>query len=54
MNTELTLAVATEKLWQQIEYKRNGVIKAINSSIMDKILAYGIFKPRNILENDSS
>lgn len=54
MNTELTLAVPTEKLWQQIEYKKNGVIKAIDHSIMDKILAYGIFKPRNILENDST
>lgn len=54
MNTELTLAVPTEKLWQQIEYKKNGVIKAIDSSIMDKILVYGIFKPRNTLEEDPS
>lgn len=54
MNTELTLAVPTEELWRHLEYKENGVIKAISSDIMDRILEYGIFKPRNILENDSS
>lgn len=54
MNTELTLAVPTEELWRQLEYKESGVIKVIDSDIMNKILAYGKFKHRNTLENDSS
>lgn len=52
MNTELTLAVPTEELWRQLKYKEKGVIKALDSNVMDKILAHGIFKPRNVLEND--
>lgn len=54
MNTELTLAVPTAKLWEFLEYKENGVIKNIDSNIMDRILVYGIFKPRNTLEEDPS
>jgi predicted NUDIX family phosphoesterase len=50
MNTELTLAVPTERLWKILDYKENGVIKVIDSNIMEKILSYGVFKPRNILE----
>ena len=54
MKTELTLAVPTEKLWKQLDYKKNAVIKVVNSDVMTKILSYGIFKHRNLLEEDPS
>lgn len=54
MNTELTLAVPTIKIWDILEYKENGVINTIDSNIVRDILSFGIFKPRYILEEDSS
>lgn len=54
MNNELTLAIPTEKVWQTIEYQRKGVIKALASDVMDKLLQSGVFKHRNELENDPS
>lgn len=54
MKTELTLAVPTEKLWKQLDYKKNAVIKVVNSDVMTKILSYGIFEHRNLLEEDPS
>ncbi len=50
----MTLAIPTEKVWQTIEYQRKGVIKALASDVMDKLLQSGVFKHRNELENDPS
>lgn len=54
MKTELTLAVPTKKLWEQLEYKQNGVIKVIDAEVMQRILSDGIFEHRNLLEEDST
>lgn len=54
MKNELTLAIPTSKVWSIIDYQKKGVIKALNASIMDDLLQYGVFKPRNELEEDSS
>lgn len=54
MKNELTLAIPTEKVWDIIDYQKKGVIKALNASVMDNLLQYGVFKPRNELEEDPS
>lgn len=54
MKNELTLAIPTEKVWNIIDYQKKGVIKALDASIMDELLQYGVFKPRNELEDDPS
>lgn len=54
MKNELTLAIPTNRVWSIIDYQKKGVIKALNVSIMDELLQYGVFKPRNELEENSS
>jgi predicted NUDIX family phosphoesterase len=54
MKNELTLAIPTEKVWNFISYQKKGVIKALDASIMDELLQYGVFKHRNELEEDPS
>lgn len=54
MKNELTLAIPTEKVWDIISYQKKGVIKALDASIMDELLQYGVFKHRNELEEDPS
>ena len=54
MNTEQILAIPTENVWNILNYQEKGVIKALDVDIMDKLLLHGVFRPRNILEEDSS
>ena len=54
MKTELTLAVPTEKVWQILDYKKNAVIKEDNMDVMGRLLAEGIYRRRNLLEEDPS
>jgi len=54
MKTELILAVPTQKVWDEIEYKENAVIKISDVTVIDKILSNGIFEHRNLLEEDPS
>lgn len=54
MNTEQILAIPTEKVWNILNYQEKGVIKALDVNIMDKLLLHGVFRPRNILEEDPS
>ena len=54
MNTEQILAIPTENVWNVLNYQEKGVIKALDVDIMDKLLLHGVFRPRNILEEDSS
>lgn len=54
MYTEQILAIPTEKVWNILNYQEKGVIKALDVDIMDKLLLHGVFRPRNILEEDPS
>lgn len=54
MNTEQILAIPTENVWNILNYQEKGVIKALDVDIMDKLLLHGVFRPRNILEEDPS
>ena len=54
MNTEQILAIPTENVWNILNYQEKGVIKALGVDIMDKLLLHGVFRPRNILEEDPS
>lgn len=54
MKNELTLAIPTVKVWDVITYQEKGVIRALDSDIMDKLLRYGVFKYREELEQDPS
>lgn len=54
MNTEQILAIPTENVWTILNYQEKGVIKALDVDIMDKLLLHGVFRPRNILEEDPS
>lgn len=54
MKNELTLAIPTEKIWDIINYQKKGVIRALDAFIMDELLQYGVFRPRNELEDDPS
>ena len=54
MNTEQILAIPTENVWNILNYQEKGVIKALDVDIMDKLLHDGVFRPRNILEEDPS
>ena len=54
MNTEQILAIPTENVWNILNYQEKGVIKALDADIMDKLLLRGVFRPRNILEEDPS
>ena len=54
MYTEQILAIPTENVWNILNYQEKGVIKALDVDIMDKLLLHGVFRPRNILEEDSS
>lgn len=54
MTTEQILAIPTENVWNILNYQEKGVIKALDVDIMDKLLLHGVFRPRNILEEDSS
>ena len=54
MNTEQILAIPTENVWNILNYQEKGVIKALDADIMDKLLLHGVFRPRNILEEDPS
>lgn len=54
MNTEQILAIPTENVWNILNYQEKGVIKALDVNIMDKLLLHGVFRPRNILEEDPS
>lgn len=54
MNTEQILAIPTENVWNILNYQEKGVIKALDVDIMDKLLLDGVFRPRNILEEDPS
>ena len=54
MNTEQVLAIPTENVWNILNYQEKGVIKALGVDIMDKLLLHGVFRPRNILEEDPS
>lgn len=54
MKDELTLAIPTSKVWSIIDYQKKGVIKALDSIVMDELMQYGVFKPRCELEDDPS
>jgi len=54
MKTELTLAVPTQEVWNLLEYKENAVLKNTDSTILEALLSHGIFKQRNLLEEDPS
>lgn len=54
MNTEQILAIPAENVWNILNYQEKGVIKALDVDIMDKLLLHGVFRPRNILEEDPS
>ena len=54
MYTEQILAIPTENVWNILNYQEKGVIKALDVDIMDKLLLHGVFRPRNILEEDPS
>lgn len=54
MYTEQILAIPTEAVWKILNYQEKGVIKALDVNIMDKLLCHGVFRPRNVLEEDPS
>ena len=54
MNTEQILAIPTENVWNILNNQEKGVIKALDADIMDKLMLHGVFRPRNILEEDPS
>lgn len=54
MNTELTLAIPRNKVWEILKYQEKGVIKALDVNVMDQLLNFGLFRHRNELEEDPS
>ena len=50
---ELVFAIPTDQLWKLISYKQKGLIKE-NSEVLQKIVHYGRFHNRSVLEEDSS
>ena len=50
---ELVFAIPTDKLWELIPYKEQGLTN-VSASVLDKVIQYGLFRERDELEDDPS